>query len=201
MKIITAAIVFLFAGLRFADAQTFTNIRKVKFGNFTHQVGKKTLKFRDGIETSACREIGGSFPEGSVWNVVTKNIRYGDLDGDGKDEAFVPLAANYCGGAAVSDETVIVYTLQNGKPVKLPEFKYVDDGCPKNAKDCNFIRSPGVTVSFDAKEKALVVKNYYATEDDATCCPSLSRQTWFKWDGKTFKQIKKSKIEKAPETN
>lgn len=196
MKRLIASIALLLSGAVLADAQTFKDIHKIDFANFTHRVGKKILKFDDGLQIGACRKVRGEYPEGDIWNVVAENIAYGDLDGDGKDEAFIPLAANVCGGTAITGEALLIYTLKGGKAVKLPEFDYVDDGCDPRDKNCKITRSPGVTVSYDSKEKALVVKNYFATEDDASCCPSFSRRTWFKWNGKTFVKLKKSKIEK-----
>lgn len=197
MKIIIAVIGLALLSVSFAGAQTYKDIRKISFGDFTHQVGKKNVKFSDGLQVGACPKSRDGVPEGDIWNVVSDNIAYGDLDGDGKDEAFVPLAANVCGGTMITDEALLVYTLKNGKAVKLPEFSYVDDGCKPGEKDCNFTRSPGVTVEYAAEEKALVVKNYYAAENDASCCPSMFRRTWYKWNGRRFEVLKKSEIEKT----
>jgi hypothetical protein len=177
-----------------AAAQTFANVRKINFANFTFKIAGKTVKMRDGLQTGVCPKDADGVPSGDIWNVLPENIAYGDLDGDGKEEAIIPMAANVCGGNMITDETVLVYTIKNGKPAKMPEFEYFDEGCKDGEKGCDFTRSPGVLVGYDAKLKALVVETFFATENDATCCPSLSRKTWYKWNGSTFAELKKSKI-------
>lgn len=176
------------------SAQTVSDIRKVKFENFTFKIRNKTVKMKDGLQVDACPKDEDGMPSGDIWNVLPENIAYGDLNGDGKVEAIIPMIANVCGGNMLTDETVLVYTLKNGKPSKLPEFEYFDEGCQQGEKNCNFTRNPGVLVSYDAKLKALVVETFFATEDDSTCCPSLSRKTWYKWNGAEFTELKKSKI-------
>lgn len=183
-----------------ARAQAATGIRGVDFGNFTFTVGKTRIKMSDDIQVGACAKRRGRVPAGSVWNVVPENIAYGDLDGDGREEAVVPLFANACGGSMITGERVLVYTLRDGLPAALPEFDYIDEGCEKG-KECDFTRNPVPLVEYDAEEKALVIENQYRTEDDATCCPSLYRRTWYRWDGSRFRPYKRSDVMKREEAN
>ena len=140
----------------------------------------------------------GKAPAGSVWNVVPENIAYGDIDGDGLEEAAAPLFADACGGTMITGEKVLVYTLSDGQPIALPEFDYVDEGYEKG-KECDFTRSPVPLVKYDADEKAVVIENQYQTDEDATCCPSLYRRTWYRWDGSGFRSYKKSEVVKREE--
>ncbi|HQU86415.1 MAG TPA: hypothetical protein PKY59_25015 [Pyrinomonadaceae bacterium] len=191
MKNFILAFAFVIFGISAADAQNFTDIRKVDFQNYTHTIGNKSVKFEDGLQVGSCTKDAEGIPTGDVWSV--NKTQYGDLDGDGKEEAFFAAIANICDGNMVTNEAVLVYKLEKGKIVKLPEFEYYDEGC-ETGKVCGFSRSPGVSVDYDKTLKMLIVGQAYATEDDAICCPSLERNTWFKWDGAKFVEVKKSKI-------
>jgi hypothetical protein len=110
-------------------------------------------------------------PAGSAWNVVPENIAYGDLEGDGREEAFVPLFANACGGTMITGERVLVYTLRGDLPTALPEFDYVDEGC-EEGEECGFTRSPIPPVEYDAPTHSA---------SSSSCCRrsiSLSKGVW-----------------------
>ena len=176
-------------------AQAATDIRSRDFGNFTFRIDNAPVTMRENVQVGTCVKRRGRAPEAGVWNVVPENIAYGDIDGDGREEEAVAVFANVCGGTMILGERVLVYTLRGGRPAALPEFDYVDEGCEKG-KECDFTRSPIPLVRYDAEEKALVIENRYQTEDDATCCPSLYRRTWYRWDGARFRLYKKSEVMK-----
>ena len=182
------------------QAKPAADIRRVDFGNFTFRVGKFSITMKENLQVGACAKRRGAVPAGSIWNVVPENIANGDLDGDGREEAVVPIFANACGGTMITGERVLVYTLRGGRPTPLPEFDYVDEGCERG-KDCGFSRSPVPLVKYDAREKTIVIENQYQTEEDATCCPSLYRRTWYRWDGSRFRAYKKSDVMKREEGN
>lgn len=184
----------IICGISAAEAQKITDIRKVDFTNYTHKIGKDTVKFKNGLQVVACSKDAEGIPSGDIWNLEKSFVKYGDLDGDGKDEAMMSAVANVCGGNMVTNEAVLVYKLVKGKAVKLPEFEYYEDAC-ETGKVCNFSRNPGVSVGYDKTAKALVVEQFYMTDDDAVCCPSQHRKTWFKWNGAKFAETKKSKLE------
>lgn len=196
MKYFILKIALLLSATIFVEAQKINDIRMVDFTNYTHKIGKDSIKFKDGLQVVSCSKNADGIPSGDIWSLEKSAIKYGDLDGDGKDEAFMPLVANICDGNMITNEAVLVYKIANGKAVKLPEFEYFDEGCEPN-KVCDFSRSPGVSVEYDKDLKQLIVGQIYSTEDDAICCPSLERNTWFKWDGAKFVEMKKSKIEKV----
>jgi hypothetical protein len=200
MRKICGLIISITAFAAFANAQASTDIKKIDFTNFTFQIQKSSVKMKDGLEEKACLEKDADgIANGNIWNVSAESIAYGDLDGDDKPEAIVPLIANVCSGNMLTDETVLVYTVKGGKISRLPTFDYFDEGCKAGEKGCNFARTMGVIVSYDAPEKAIIVENSFSTDDDAICCPSLYRQTWFKWNGAKFTELKKGKIIKREE--
>ncbi len=200
MKHFILTIAFLMSVNGIAFAQKITDIRKVDFTNYTHKIGSETIKFKNGLQATECKKDADGIPSGDIWNLEKEFVQYGDLDGDGKDEAFMSAVANVCGGNMITNEAVLVYKLDKGKIVKLPEFEYFDEGCEPE-KPCDFSRNPGVSVAYDSKSKAIVVETRYATENDAICCPSLRRETFYKWNGKEFTETKKSKIEAVKMAN
>ena len=75
------------------QAQTAADIRKLDFGNFTFRIGNSQITMKENIQAGACAKRRGRAPAGDVWNVVPENITYGDLEGDGREEAVVPVLA------------------------------------------------------------------------------------------------------------
>ncbi len=186
----------------FASAQTVTDIKKVDFTNFAFQVKKETVKMKDGLQETACQEKDADgIASGEIWSNSADAVAFGDLNGDGKPEAIVPLIANVCGGNMITNEAVLIYTIKAGKIVQFPTLEYFDEACPPISKGCTFDRAPGVSVSYDAGEKAIVVETSFSTGDDAICCPSFYRQIWYQWNGKAFVESKKGQILKRKETN
>lgn len=196
MKYFILAIVLLVSLSTPIAAQNNTDIRKVDFSNYTHKIGQLTVSLKNGLQPVACSKDADGIASGDVWSLEKAAVQYGDLDGDGRDEAFMPMVANICGGNMITNEAVLVYKIEKGKIVKLPEFDYFDEGC-ETGKTCDFSRSPGVGVSYDAKLKAIIVETSFSTGDDALCCPSLRRRAWFGWNGAKFVESQKSKIEKV----
>ena len=193
--LLTALTISALAVIAEAQFVFIDDVRKVDFTNFTFSIEKKDVKIKDGLQDNACREKNSDGdPVGDIWNVSSEAIAYGDLDGDAKAEAIVPLVANTCGGNMLTNEAVLVYKVKDGKYIQFPVFDYFDEGCAAGTEDCNLARVPGVSVSYDNKTKALVVANSFAADDDAICCPSFYRETWFKWNGTQFIELKKGKI-------
>lgn len=196
MKYFILIIALLLSATIFVNAQKNNDIRTVDFRNYTHKIGKDSVKFKDGLQVVSCSKNAEGIASSDIWSLEKSAIKYGDLDGDGKDEAFMSLVANICDGNMITNEAVLVYKIENGKVVKLPEFEYFEEPC-ETGKKCELSRSAGVSVSYDAAEKAIVIDTAFSTDEDAICCPSFGRQTWFKWNGAKFVEMKKSEIEKV----
>lgn len=196
MKYFILIIALLLSQSISVKAQKITDIRTIDFTNYAHKIGTNSIRFKDGLQAVSCSKDAEGIPLGDIWSLEKSAIKYGDLDGDGKDEAFMSLVTNICDGNMVTNEAVLVYKIVNGKVVKLPEFEYFEEPC-ESGKACEMSRSAGVSVSYDAKEKAIVIHTVFFTDEDAICCPSFQRQTWFKWNGAKFIETKKSEIEKV----
>jgi len=193
MKKLTILIITIIALVSAGKAQT--NLKGVDFTNFTFVIEKTKVKMKDGLQENACtKKDADGIPDGDIWSLEKESIAYGDLDGDGNEEAIISMIANVCGGNMVTNEAVLVYTMSKGKPLQLPTFDYYDEGCKAGEKDCNFSRNGGVLARYDGKEKAIIIETSFVTEADALCCPSFYRETWYKWDGSNFVEAKKGKI-------
>jgi hypothetical protein len=99
-----------------ASSNTVTDIRKVDFRNFTYHSSLCSQEYgRKGIGKIVTVR-NGEFKNKSVYfDVVKDKIIYADLNGDGSEEAIVPID---CGatGANFSRSEVQIYTIQNGSP-------------------------------------------------------------------------------------
>ena len=165
------------------------SIRKVDFANFTHRFGKESVVLKNGAQVGAC---GKNNRDNGAWEIG--QVAYGDLDGDGEDEAIVSFSASVCGGGGMLNDALLVYTYKGAVTRPMPAPDYADTGCALNAKECPLTSVPGVGVSFDKENAALVVESRFRHDDDALCCPSYSRKTSYKWNGKAFSVLKRGEV-------
>jgi hypothetical protein len=169
-----------------------STIRQVDFANFTYpshfagQIGG--FKLRNGELAPKRRdEIGRPLDMWLVLEVVT----YGDVTGDGTEEAIIDLGW-VTGGSAIPD-LVYVYGLSSGKPRMLWAFETGDraDGGYKKV----FAENKQLVVELYGKDK-IIGRNLY--EDDGTkrgaCCPTYFTRTRYKWANNRFRQEGKSEI-------
>lgn len=98
-----------------AKTEPVTDLRKVDFLNFTYRSSLCSQEFgRQGIGKTV-RVIKGEYKNGSVYFAVDeRTVVFGDLTGDGQDEAIVPVE---CGavGANFSRTEINVFTIKNGR--------------------------------------------------------------------------------------
>jgi hypothetical protein len=99
--------------------RTKSSIRKVDFANFTYPYTSDLLRRSD--RRSSFRLRDGTFPEakGSV-GMTLSHVAYGDVTGDGTDEALVYLEV-YTNGTAIPG-CVYIYRMTNAKPKLLWSF-------------------------------------------------------------------------------
>lgn len=142
-----------------------SDIRKVDFKNFTYDVQifetKEKLTLKDG-EFDRNTEDDKLFFTASVDS-------YGDLDGDGKEEAVILTMMNTGGTGNFTNG--IVFTMKGGKPVILTEFAGGD-------------RAYGGLVGAKILNKMLVVQQYDVGEAGGACCPEFIVTTTLSWNGK-----------------
>lgn len=103
-----------------------TDIRKVDFLNFTYPSSLCSVEFgRQGIGKTV-RVRGGEFKNKSVYfAVVEDKVIYGDVTGDGREEAIVPVD---CGAvtANFSRSEIYIYTINDGHPTLVAEISDKD---------------------------------------------------------------------------
>ncbi len=96
---------------------------------------------------------------------------FGDLDGDGAEEAV--LVTYFNGGGTGRFTGVDVYAIRDGKEV-------VIGGIPGGD------RGDGGIDDVQLEGKVVVVARMMAMEGDGACCPSKLQHERWSWDGKTF---------------
>ena len=76
-------------------------------------------------------DIAGKHPAVDCWSVELGLITYGDVTGDGEEEAIIELYAE--SGGTEASEDVFIYTMQGAKPALLWKFETGDraEGGPR----------------------------------------------------------------------
>lgn len=142
-------------------------IRAVDFRNFTYPpscVEGKPVVVKDGSYTK-------DVEDDKVYFEVQPGIAYGDLDGDGRDEAAVVTLCN-TGGTGQFTEGY-VYGMRGAKPVILAELDTGD-------------RADGGISRVEIKDGLLYVSRYGVDEGGGACCPQFVETIGFKLRGKTL---------------
>ena len=144
-----------------------SDIRRVDFKNFTYEpycIGQETKKVtvKDG-KFSEEKEVAGGYKERFYFSANVED--YGDIDGDGRDEAFINSVCN-TGGTGNFTEGFI-YTLKDKKPFLLTRIPGGD-------------RAYGGISSIRMQEKYLVVEINDPGENGGACCPQFTFQTRYK---------------------
>ncbi len=146
----------------------------------------RSVDFRDFTYNAYC---GDSPPEGKTVEVTVKNGKYesggesfpsyfeivvdayGDLDGDGKEEAAVSSLCNTGGTGQFSEG--YIYTMKNGKPALLAHFEGGDRGY-------------GGLQSVKIKNGFLFVER---NDGAANCCAEETLTTKHRWNGRKLVEV------------
>ena len=142
------------------DAGVGQAIRRVDFRDFTYAdscIGKVQV-----VEGKGLLDFG---PPGSRGSFRVKEVVYGDLTGDGQEEAVVLTLCNGGGSQILSGGSI--YTLREGRPVLLG---YVEGGD----------RADGGISQVQIAGGRLVVTRYGT--DDGLCCPTFTVTTAYRLD-------------------
>ena len=162
-------------------------IRHVDFANFTYPSdfveGSGGFKVRNGkLLPGRKTKIGQPLDT----SLVLSDVTYGDVTGDGVEEAIVDLGV-ITGGSAIPD-LVYIYTMRKGKPKLLWAFETGDraDGGYKKV----FAENGRLVVELKGKTK-IIGKNLY--EDDGTgtgdCCATHFTRTRYEWSNNRFRKL------------
>lgn len=173
MKKVVISVGLLFLLSLAASAQS--DIHSVDFKNFTYHPycadeDTQTIRVKNG-EYSKETQMDG-YVEHFYFNVF--DVSYGDLNGDGKDEAVILTVCNTGGTGNFSEG--FVYTMKAGKPTVFAEI-------PGGDRAVGGLRRAWV------KDGFLFVDANEETEDSGACCPQAAVITKFKVAGGKLEPI------------
>lgn len=116
-------------------------------------------------------------------------INYGDITGDGVEEAMVGLGINNRGSAI--PDYVYIFTLENGKPKLIWDFETGDraDGGLRNV----YADNGQLVIELFGKDRVIGGQLYRG--DEGLCCPSSFTRTRYKRTGKHFEEISRAVLE------
>lgn len=162
------------------SAQAAENdILRVDFANLTYHPGESCVKL---LHKSTVKVRNGSFGSCSDmsmgFEVATDKIVYGDLTGDGRDEAIV---RTYCGGMHPIEQAFI-YTMRDGHPTLLAKLEEGDRafGGITDSNECQ-----GCKDGLRIENGLLIVER---ARGKAACCPDYIEIRTYRWNGKQFVQ-------------
>lgn len=176
MKKLLPAILFLFSFNLLVSAQS--DIRKIDFKNFTYE------PYCAGEETAKVRVKNGEFSSRKVMDGYTDNFYfkafdfvYGDLTGDGNEEAVVLTVCN-TGGTGNFTEG-FVFGMNDGKVTLLTGIEGGD-------------RAYGGLREARIENGILIVESNDVGESGGACCPEFVVTSYYKLNGNKLEEAKKS---------
>ncbi len=164
------------------NAKTTSPIGTFNFKNHTYPLprgwkaaGTDELTIENGLLPATDKSIGARY-------VSTK---FGDVSGDGIDEAFVVIKIETEGSAI--PQVVYIYSAKEGKPELIWFFRTGDraDGGLKDVRSEN----GQLVVELYGKDRYLFgeVETLQITGDkEQLCCPEYFTRSVYKWNGKSF---------------
>ena len=166
-------------------------IRRVDFNNFTYPrlpTGKCSMsrvRVRNGSYGSIANFSPSIIPRGGCWSVDVAPIEYGDVTGDGLEEAMVVLYAEL--GGTENSEDVFIYTLRNGRPVSL--WKFATGSGAHGGLRRIYADSGELVVELGGEDK-IIGRDLYADNEILTCddCPTVFTRTRYQWSNGRFRQ-------------
>ncbi len=182
--LLLAAAVLAGGGAR-AHAKSVQNIRQVDFKNFVYRGGGEDVRVRRGRGTY--RERGGA---DFVYSVEGVRVSYGDLTGDGREEAAVTLY--YTGGGTGAFSKGFLFTLRQGRLALLTPFEggdRADGGIREAAFEGGLLR-----VRRNEPERMNEVPV-------GLCCPLYVITTRYRWDGRGLVRVGEPQKVEAEEEN
>lgn len=170
-------------------------IRRFDFENFTFpklpskKCNASTIRLHSGQYNAPESRVPRKLPSVDCWSVSLGSVNYGDVTGDGKEEAIVMLYAELGGTEGAQD--VFIYSLDRDKPRLLWKFVTGDraDGGPRRIYAEN-----GELVIELYGVGAAIGKKLYGTEEVGACCPEHFTRTHYRWAGGRFQQVGKQEV-------
>lgn len=123
-------------------------------------------------------------------------LNYGDITGDGIEEAMVALGIDIHGSAI--PYYVYIFAIEDGKPKVIWDFETGDraDGGLRNI----YADNGQLVIELFGRDRVIGGQLYRGEE--GLCCPSSFTRTRYKWAGKHFEVISKEVLENPrPDAN
>lgn len=110
-------------------------------------------------------------------------INYGDVTGDGMEEAMAVLGIDIKGSAV--PEYVYIFTMEREKPKVIWDFETGDraDGGLRQV----YAENGQLVIELFGRDRVIGGELYKG--DEGLCCPSLFTRTRYKWTEKQFQEI------------
>lgn len=191
MKYALTAIILTLMLSAAAFAHKADSIRSIDFSNFTYP-GSRALFPTPEYETTKFTLRQGKSGDWR-WGMTLWKVVYGDVTGDGIEEAIVILSVNTDGSAAVNH--VYIYTLNKQRPKFLWGFESGD-------------RAWGGLRKVYAKDGGLVIElwgkgtrlggDLVGSEFTGLCCPKSFTRSYYQWQDGSFRQKGEAEILSNP---
>ncbi len=155
------------------------NIRRIDFRNFTYHLEKTSCAKMLGRSIVQVRNGKFGDPTDVYFGVDTDGIAYGDLTGDGHDEAII---ITYCGGMHPIEQA-FVYTMKNGRVLLLTKLEEGDRAFG------GIVRShlcQGCSNGINIQSGLLTVERMWG---NAACCPKYIEKKTYRWNGRRLVQV------------
>lgn len=174
-----------------------SSIRAIDFTNFTYPAmpiyskGEKTFTLKNG-------KYVGRLQDGAIEPAPVSFIQaaYGDITGDGVEEAIVVLFENVRGTAI--PYFVYLYTLERGSPKLLWAFATGDrgDGGLRQV----YAENGGLVIELYGKD-TIIGGNLADTEEIGACCPKSFTRARYEWRENRFQQTVPPEVLPNPLSN
>jgi len=165
-----------------------TDVHKIDFKNFTYRLScgdadtASSVTVRNGEYSGVKNSIPGG--NDTVYLKITE-VLFGDINGDGKDEAIVLYM---CGsGASYAYFQGLIFSVKNNRPRLLTEITGGNKG-------------DGGFEKVYINKGLLIVRRYQLPPASSACCPAFIETTKYKLKGKSLVRIGKTRVEKIPPT-
>ncbi len=163
-------------------AKSISDIRQVDFKNFTYRL--ESAKEKEVFRLRAGRQVSADGAESGL-----QRITYGDLTGDGKEEAIILLRGQNTHTSRILDE-VFIYSLKNGKVVALAHFE--------GGRRGDYILSVGSLGSnFKVEGGFLILDQTILREGEYV--PTQYYTIKYRWNGIKMEEVERSSLKPLPE--
>ncbi len=157
-----------------------TSIRQIKFSDFTfvRQNSAEVIPLQKGAYAG---------PDNHSYALM--NVTYGDVTGDGTEEAVVLLRGQNTRTSPTLDE-VFIYTLKDGKAVLLTNFE--------GGRRGEYILSVDHATNFKVDHQLLILDRAVRV-DEREYAPTHYYTIKFHWNGTQMLEIQKSSLKPLPD--